>query len=59
MFETKIKNNEVYLEGIPSSKWTPKEWEKWKQNTYELLEQCNRIGQKLAIVARTRFNYKL
>ncbi|MCH7560779.1 MAG: hypothetical protein IIC67_05330 [Thaumarchaeota archaeon] len=52
MFETKIKNNEVIIDGVPYSKWTTQEWEKWKANTQELLNQCERMYQKLSIIAQ-------
>jgi len=59
MYETKIKNNITYLEGVPSDKWTQEHWGKWKANTAELQQQTMRIMQKLAVVAATKFNYRM
>lgn len=50
MFKTEIKKNVTYLEGVPSSEWTPKDWAKWKANTAELLQQCDRIFGKLMAI---------
>jgi len=52
MFETKIKNNVTYLEGVPSDEWTMEHWAKWKANTEELLKQCERMFYKLEIIAQ-------
>jgi len=52
MFDTKIKNNEVYVDGVSYSKWGPTEWDKWKANTAELMGQCLRMFQKLEIIAQ-------
>lgn len=50
MFKTEIKNGEVYIEGVPSSKWTSSDWAKWKGNTTILLQQCERMMGKLMII---------
>ena len=55
MYKTEIKNNEVYIEGVPYSKWTSEHWNMWKANTEELIQQTFRIGQKLTVLAQTRF----
>ena len=47
-YETKIKNNEVIIDGVPWSKWKGEQWQKWMHNTDELLAQCVRIMEKLA-----------
>jgi len=52
MFETKIKNNIVYIDGIPSNEWGTEQWNKWKSNTAELLQQVDRISSKLAVIAK-------
>lgn len=58
MYKTEIKNNEVYLEGVPYSKWTPEHWKKWKSNTVELLNQCTSLYQKLYVIEEN-WNFKL
>lgn len=52
MYETKVKNGEVVIDGVPFSQRSSKEWGKWKDNTDRLLEQCNRIVSKIGIVYR-------
>ena len=52
MAGNKIKNNEVYIDGVPFSKWTPEHWKKWNTQTRELLHQCDRMYQKLSIIAQ-------
>ena len=58
MYKTHIKNNEIYLEDVPYSKWTNEEWEKWKSNTEELLQQVGRMYQKLTVIAQ-KYNSKM
>lgn len=50
MFETKIKNNVTYIDGVPSDKWTSQDWAKWRANTTELMQQCDRIFEKLMAI---------
>ena len=57
MYETKIKNNVTYLEGVPSDKWTAEHWAKWQANTAELLAQCDRIMGKLQFIAQNWGKY--
>lgn len=52
MAGNEIKNGEVYIDGVPYSKWTPEHWQKWRQQTVELQEQCNRMYQKLSVIAQ-------
>ena len=55
MHSTEIKNNEVFIEEIPYSEWGAREFHMWRENTQELLDQVNRMGEKLAVVAKVRF----
>ena len=48
-------SGEVIIDGVPYRDWTPKEWAKWKSNTQELLNQTDRMFQKLQVVAKERF----
>ena len=54
MIENKIIDRELYINGVPWSKWTSKEWNIWKGQTTKLLEQCERIGTKLELLYRMR-----
>lgn len=57
MYNTEIINEELIIDGIPYSKWTPVEWQKWKSNTTELLDQCDRIRDKLQFIAQNWGKY--
>jgi len=52
MYQTEIKNDELFIDGVPFSEWTSKEWTKWKSNTSQLLVQCDRISSKLQFIAQ-------
>ena len=60
MFSTKIKNNEVYVDGIPWKKWTATDWTKWYENTRELLSVCVNIANDIAtLTEQWRLKQKL
>jgi len=57
MYQTEIKNGELFIDGVPYSEWTSKEWTKWKSNTSQLLVQCDRISGKLQFIAQNWEKY--
>jgi len=58
MYKTEIKDDELVIEGVPFSKWGPKEFAMWRANTKELIEQTNRIGS-LAIATAKKWASKV
>ena len=53
MFKTEIIDNELYLEGIAYSDWSPIEWTKWKSNTKELMTLAEKNMHNLMILYAT------
>lgn len=58
MVRTTIKNNEVYMDDIPYSKWTSKEFRIWKAQTQELIVLNQNMLEKYLMFAISRGHLK-
>lgn len=54
-----IKNNNVLINGIPSEKWTHKEFLLWQQITAEILNYAQGVEAKLIHLAQLKYNKRV